>query len=91
MLDDADQELSGDMMLSTRPVILGPNITGGFGGGYATYSKAFSRGDTADIADKGSSVGIYQVSFDASKSNSIYDNSETVQPSSLILNYIIKY
>lgn len=23
MLDDADQELSGDMMLSTRPVILG--------------------------------------------------------------------
>ena len=69
-----------------------PNITGSFGGGYATYSNAFSMGNITNIASPASSgISIYQVSFDASKSNSIYGNSTTVQPPALTLLPCIKY
>lgn len=85
--------------LGRSPVILGPNITGEFAIGKAgnypdgSYGKkAFSvkAGGTYNAAPLASGNGTI-VNFDASFSNSIYGNGSTVQPNSLVFNYIIKY
>ena len=98
MLDDADQELLGDMMLSTRPVILGPNITGAakfdgaFNGGWSSngaLAGSGGNGRTNTGGGYGDDNNLY-IYFNASNSNAIYKDT-TVQPSSLVLNYIIKY
>lgn len=78
-----------------------PNITGWFDPidlhGLHLYT-AFCNGAFSKVsqshsslsASVGAAAGIY-ISFDASDSSSIYGNSNTVQPLSLILNAIIKY
>ncbi len=79
-----------------------PNITGSFtilgnsnGGAWGTGNGAFnniSSGSSRyfDSSSKGgTSTGGY--SFNASRSSSIYGNSDTVQPPSVVMNYIIKY
>lgn len=43
------------------------------------------------VSDPSSSRGFSPLLFDASKSNSIYGNSTTVQPPALTMRYIIKY
>lgn len=50
-------------------------------------NKAFSCMDTPQYTDT-SRTG--KVIFDASESNAIYGNSETVQPASYTVNYLIK-
>lgn len=55
--------------------------------GNGAFSTSFTGGTGATGAGWRGGVDI----FNASLSNPIYGNSETVQPSSLILNYIIKY
>ena len=76
--------------------VLLPNITGSFlavDGGIHAVSGVFSHSSnltsrisasTVDNANQG-------VNFSASNSNSIYGDSTTVQPKSLIFNYVIKY
>ena len=97
MLDDADQELLGDMMLSTRPVILGPNIIGSVKA-YNMNLLSKVTGAFDYVQDGGGSIqsinggiGYNIFNIDASRSSALYSTSETVQPSSLILNYVIKY
>lgn len=78
------------------PMILGPNITGKLGivsGSIYRASGAFGRN-----SDKYSKISANVVAnaeaginFSASNSNSIYSNSTTIQPKSLIFNYVIKY
>ena len=77
------------------PVILGPNITGnlhlvtgsnGCTGSFYFTSSTNSRISASVVANANNDIG-----FSASKSTSIYGNSTTVQPSSLVLNYVIKY
>ena len=72
-----------------------PNITGNLylvtGGNVCTgsfynTSSTNSRID-ASVVDNGNN----DIGFSASKSSSIYGNSTTVQPNTLVLNYIIKY
>lgn len=78
--------------------MLGPNILGqmtldrldrgGVGNfwGCLTYNgKSTNDGSTQDYNNKSSIIG-----FNASNSNSIYGNSNTVQPASLCFNYVIK-
>lgn len=76
-----------------------PNITGSFvpgsvPGNHANYAKGAFKGltSTADaicnLVSKTSPD--YGYSFDANKSNSIYGNSNTVQPPAVCLVYIIK-
>ena len=94
MLDDADQELSGDMMLSTRPVILGPNITGMFTthNHLPAYNGAFyGAGSTGVGLGYASTIAVLLLKMDANRCSAIYGNGEAVQPSSLIFNYVIKY
>lgn len=43
------------------------------------------------VSEASSSRGFSQLLFDASKSNSIYGNSDTVQPPAVTMRYIIKY
>ena len=77
------------------PVILGPNITGNLSlvtgssscsGSFYFTSSTNSRISASVVANINNDIG-----FSASKSTSIYGNSTTVQPSSLVLNYVIKY
>jgi hypothetical protein len=81
--------------------MLGPNITGNFALGdpgawlsVAMANGAFTSGEgvtgKANHEGSGYSQNIF-VNFDAKNYNPIYDNSQTVQPSSLVFNYIIKY
>ena len=72
-----------------------PNITGtlGFGGSVAR-SGAFATepNNTCGSYGGGDTCGAnYFTNFDASRSSSIYGNSTTVQPPSILVNYFIKY
>ena len=72
-----------------------PNITGilylvtgsnDCTGSFYFTSSTNSRISASVVANANNVIG-----FSASKSTSIYGNSTTVQPSSLVLNYVIKY
>ena len=75
------------------PVILGPNITGGFGQlNEISCGGVFYKGGTyAENIKTGQSWTNSTVMFDATRVSSIYGASTTVQPYSLVFNYIIKY
>ena len=80
-----------------------PNITGKLGDSYSTSGLFWGvegafYGDNTDIAGRRNGGSIEQrntftggdVHFDASRSNSIYGNSTTVQPPAIVMRYIIK-
>lgn len=71
-----------------------PDVTGTFGRGrtYIPSTGAFetrSQGD--NTSNSGSSTDARTISFAASRSNSIYGNSTTVQPPAIKLNVLIKH
>lgn len=69
-----------------------PNITGTVGalwGGGANGAFTPTYYDDAGGVNSGGARQI--VTIDASRSNSIYGNSDTVQPPAVVMNYIIKY
>ena len=81
--------------MSFGSFVLLPNITGnlylvtgsnGCTGSFYFISSTNSRISASVVANANNDIG-----FSASKSTSIYGNSTTVQPSSLVLNYVIKY
>ena len=81
--------------MSFGSFVLLPNITGnlylvtgsnGCTGSFYFTSSTNSRISANVVANINNDIG-----FSASKSTSIYGNSTTVQPSSLVLNYVIKY
>ena len=87
-----------DHNLPNLPVILGPNITGAafFNGAFngscnsdGALSGSYGSGKINTGGGFGDDWNLY-INFNASKSNAIYKDT-TVQPSSLVLNYIIKY
>lgn len=57
-----------------------------------TFTGSFERNEynASALTGSGSGWGNQTISFDASRSNSIYGNSDTVQPPSVVLLYIIK-
>lgn len=57
------------------------------GGAFKVSSLPYGTG----VFTPNSGGGAQQIEFDASNSNSIYGNSDTVQPYSLTTNYVIKY
>ena len=86
-----------DHNLPNLPVILGPNIIGSV---KMFNMNALSRvtGAFDYVRDGGGSIqtidggrGYNVFNFDASRSSALYSVSETVQPSSLVFNYVIKY
>ena len=80
------------------PVILGPNITGNFSLSEmlpveTTHGAFYTLSDTPTkrtFRSEGTG-SCYIFGFHAYLSNSIYNRSDTVQPASLVLNYMIKY
>ena len=81
--------------MSFGSFVLLPNITGnlhlvtgsnGCTGSFYYTSSTNSRISASIVANANRDIG-----FSASKSSSIYGNSTTVQPNTLVLNYIIKY
>lgn len=70
-----------------------PNITGNFGCVYYD-GAAFGNGAFRKESSSGSLAGAgaygYWISFDASRSSSIYGKSDTVQPASVTVKYIIR-
>ena len=75
------------------PVILGPNIIGGFGSlGLNAAGGAFYRSyGYYEKVRTGENATVDSILFSASRSSSIYGASNTVQPNALVFNYIIKY
>lgn len=65
-----------------------PNITGKFGGENDELSGAFYVYRSAGVLNDGHGGNI--LGFDASRSSSVYGKSDTVQPNSVCVNYIIK-
>lgn len=68
-----------------------PNITGTvpdpIGGNAGTWTGAFARGSYAgSITASSVDYDGYNISFDASRSSSIYGNSSTVQPPAYVVN-----
>lgn len=69
-----------------------PNITGHFGGVAGTsVTGAFNIDETDKSVASGTNGTRQYLSFDASRSSSIYGKSNTVQPPALIINWFIKY
>lgn len=79
--------------MSFGSFVLLPNIIGEFGAeGGLRYSKgAMSISNYSSWSYGSYNSAGHRVIFDASLSNTIYGNSDTVQPNSLVFNYIIKY
>ena len=77
-----------------------PNITGSTGnaGNIGNYHTAIQSSGAITLTDWGNNSGVTDgsnqhgiiIGFDASLSNAIYGNSDTVQPKSLTMRYIIK-
>ena len=81
-----------------------PNITGGSrtDSNYQVWAVdntsssphqngAFTQGNVSYKGATGGSGGYRPLSFDASLSNAVYGNSDTVQPKSVTVMYFIKY
>lgn len=71
-----------------------PNITGQFQGGDQNYTYAngaFSNEGNTKSTISGSTTNLNKVSFDASRSSSIYGASTTVQPPAIQLIPQIKF
>lgn len=79
-----------------------PNITGTLSSAYApafsinsngcfTNTQSGSGANGPNNGNGGGNSSAYSIPFDASKSNSIYGNSSTVQPPAFTVNYFIKY
>lgn len=92
------QMVSGNQQIGTKIEAGLPNITGRIPGfpiwGNVIHSNngAFSNQEISDSFGAGTSGrNQYIISFDASKSNSIYGKSDTVQPPVSLINYFIKY
>ena len=97
-LKDKFIEGSGTNAVGTEMSAGLPNITGEFGAQGSTDvinvgTGAFRVIQKGKIDDGYSSTNNYSLkqSFDASRSSSIYGNSDTVQPPAICMNYIIKY
>ena len=79
------------------PVILGPNIIGSVKAynmnllSKVTGAFDYVRDGGGSIQSINGGIGYNIFNIDASRSSALYSTSETVQPSSLILNYVIKY
>lgn len=74
-----------------------PNITGSFtsydyvyGNAKDSFTRAISNKDSGSNIVNPTDAPYVMYNFDASKSNSIYSNSDTVQPPSVCLTFIIK-
>ena len=77
-----------------QPVILGPNITGIFTthNHYPYLTGPFSSAGTNGVGlGYAETIPVLKIKMDANKGSAIYGKGETVQPSSLIFNYVIKY
>lgn len=58
---------------------------------FKSYPSTASGNDSYDIQVSSNRHQVIEVNFNASRSSSIYGNSETVQPPAVTMRYIIKY
>ena len=99
-LQDKFIEGSGTNAVGTEMSAGLPNITGSFVPGSVPDSHVYyGKGAFGGFVGSNDNIGSltnktnkgYGYVFDASSSNSIYGNSDTVQPPAICMNYIIKY
>lgn len=92
-----DRVVQGSATAGTALAAGVPNITGSLPDFYAKTGQDAGAGalyyqtSISNVPAAASSVGYRGLYFDASKSNSIYGNSTTVQPPALTMIYCIKY
>lgn len=75
-----------------------PNIAGSFylytypgSSGTGSFTKTISNSSASTKLASGGEAPYSQITLNASRSSSVYGNSTTVQPPSVVMNYIIKY
>ena len=95
-LKDKFIEGAGTNVVGTEMSAGLPNITGTFGNTTLMYNGsnatgAFSKSKYDAYSPKVGNNPGSSFSFNASSSNTIYGNSNTVQPPAIVMNYIIKY
>ena len=93
MLSTLIKATKNHLKMSFGSFVLLPNITGWFGaeGGKRDAKGALSIETYSSWSYGGYTAAGHKVTLNASRSSSIYGNSTTVQPNSLIFYYIIKY
>lgn len=80
--------------MSFGSFVLLPNITGIFTthNHYPYLTGPFSSAGTNGVGlGYAETIPVLKIKMDASEGSAIYGKCETVQPSSLIFNYVIKY
>ena len=68
-----------------------PSIIYATSGGFVPEDRFDNYRSCVDLTLKSGANSYGGFSLDASRSNSIYGNSDTVQPPAVVMNYIIKY
>ena len=68
-----------------------PSIIYSVSGAFTSETKHSKFRSCIDLNPQSGATSYGNISLDASRSNSIYGNSNTVQPPSVVMNYIIKY
>ena len=93
-----DKFVEGSATAGTQKAAGLPNITGNyenttwnFNGSQSSSGAFYRKTGTVSYGSAGGSNPSVNLTFDASRSNSIYGNSNTVQPPALTMRYIIKY
>ena len=72
--------------------IMGNGVSGAWGEGNGAFVGNKTGSNNFFASDTGNSnISTGGYIFKASRSNSIYGNSTTVQPPAVVMNYIIKY
>jgi hypothetical protein len=90
--DLIDKFVQGNATSGTEHSAGLPNVTGKVGSVISTGSDGSFYETTSLVGlTGGSGVGTMETHFDASRSSAIYGNSNTVQPPSVTMRYIIKY
>lgn len=72
------------------PNITGSQSSGGYGIAQATFDGALYVASTSSSGFAGGGSNVQRLGFDASRSNSIYGKSTTVQPASTLIRWCIK-
>lgn len=66
-------------------------ITNGLNTGtYPSTGAFYDEGNHSNYLNSGSSFGVLEIKFDASRANSIYGNAETAQPESIVGIWLVK-
>lgn len=94
MLSTLIKATKNHLKMSFGSFVLLPNITGNISpmeGSFPSATGCFIASGSWKGGEGNGNYSYVNLVFNAEKSNSIYNKSTTVQPNTLVFNYVIKY